>query len=547
VGDNAGNSVAISGSFTVDSLAPTVSNVKPGGIITATSATVSVDYADANSGVNSATVAVYLDGTPLPGCTATATSVSCPASGLSLGDHFITGQVSDNAGNSALINGSFAVGKSPSFWSWYDDAGGDDWVLLANPSGAAHNLTYSLSIGNNLLSLAEYGNGVVTPGSSITPRYTGMVGGPVESALHASQDPLYPGIASQRILWPKGGSSLEEVPATDSSRLSSDYFWTWYDENSAGMMNWVMVSNPSASGDVYYQVRIAGSAVSSGKLGPGEHAQPTFAGVIGGPVEAKGCSAALAGDGTCAAAPMNLIASQRVLSGGGSAFNELPGIPAGSLSDTYYWTWYDQKSSGAKDWVMVANPGQSQVYYQITIAGLDPGPGSSGTIAPGSYVTPSFAGKIGGPVKLEAWTGPDKQTPANVIASQRSIWGPSFEEVPGTPAADLSSPGMTYRWTWYDQKSPGATNWVMVSNPNSTPIYYEITVAGQDPGPGSKGTIASGQDVTPYFPGKMGGPVEVTAWTDSSKTTVAPFMASQRVLWKGYFNETLGDEVALAR
>ena len=329
--------------------------------------------------------------------------------------------------------------------------------------------------------------------------------------------------------------------------LSSDYYWTWYDQNSTGMMDWVMVSNPSATDDVYYQVRIAGSAQSSGKLGVGEHIQPTFPGVIGGPVEVKGCSLALASDGSCPGTPQNLLASQRVLSNGGSAFNELPGIPAASLSDTYWWTWYDQSSPGARDWVMLANPGSASVYYEATISGQNPGAGSSGTIPAGGYVTPSFTGKIGGPVKVQTWTDSSKQTPAKIIASQRSIWGPSFEEVPGMTASDIAIPEPVYSWTWYDQQSAGAQNWVMVSNPGNQiyngSIYYEITIGGQDPGPGSKGTVAPGQAVSPSFPGKAGGPVEVRAWTDSSKTVPAPFMASQRALWKGFFNETLAEHV----
>lgn len=48
----------------------------------------------------------------------------------------------------------------------------------------------------------------------------------------------------------------------------------------------------------------------------------------------------------------------------------------------------------------------------------------------------------------------------------------------------------------------------------------------------ASGNLAPGQKVTPTFPGTMAGPVEVT--------TSGPVMASQRVLWKGYFNEVVG-------
>ncbi|MCL6105890.1 MAG: hypothetical protein M1309_00830 [Actinobacteria bacterium] len=46
-------------------------------------------------------------------------------------------------------------------------------------------------------------------------------------------------------------------------------------------------------------------------------------------------------------------------------------------------------------------------------------------------------------------------------------------------------------------------------------------------------SIPHGGNWNPDFPGKMGGPVNVTS-------TGGPVLASQRVLWNGYFNEVLG-------
>lgn len=55
---------------------------------------------------------VYLDGTPVTTCSYSATSVSCPVSGLLPGNRGISAKISDNAGNSATKNGSFAVSVS---------------------------------------------------------------------------------------------------------------------------------------------------------------------------------------------------------------------------------------------------------------------------------------------------------------------------------------------------------------------------------------------------------------------------------------------------
>jgi parallel beta-helix repeat protein len=91
-----------------DSTPPVISNVQPSGYVTTASPTISADYTDP-SGVDTATVVVSVDGTPLSGCTATATSGSCTASGLAEGAHSITVDASDNAGNAGSASGSFNV------------------------------------------------------------------------------------------------------------------------------------------------------------------------------------------------------------------------------------------------------------------------------------------------------------------------------------------------------------------------------------------------------------------------------------------------------
>ncbi|MBI5870348.1 MAG: hypothetical protein HZB44_05230, partial [Actinobacteria bacterium] len=114
VADMAGNTGTGSGSFTVDTVVPdtttpAVTNVMPSGIITTTSATVSAYYSDAESGINSATAAITLDGSAMAGCTATASTISCPATGLAQGAHNISVSVTDNAANTGTGTGSFTV------------------------------------------------------------------------------------------------------------------------------------------------------------------------------------------------------------------------------------------------------------------------------------------------------------------------------------------------------------------------------------------------------------------------------------------------------
>jgi hypothetical protein len=287
-------------------------------------------------------------------------------------------------------------------------------------------------------------------------------------------------------------------------------WWTWYDEASPGYQNWVLVANPNTT-SVYYEIKIANTLRSSGTIAPGANVTPNFPGVIGGPLEVKAWTSA------AKTAPAEVMASQRVLSNGGMAFNEQVGIPDPDLTDHYVWTWYD--NVGGTNWVLVANPPSAagSVTYQIKLAGTVM---QSGSLAPGEQVTPTFAGAIGGPLEVTS-SGP-------VIASQRITWGPSFGETPGYPYSQLAT---NYHWTWYDQASPGMQNWVLLANlDTSASSSYQVKVAGTVM---ASGTLAPGDRVTPTFPGTIGGPVEVIA-------TGGKVIASQRVLYNGYFNEVLG-------
>lgn len=428
-------------------------------------------------------------------------------------------------------------------WTYFDGVGGSNWFLMAKPadgSTPSAPLDPDLNIRGRGINLSLQGNPSLPPGVTHFSGFSGIAGGPVVATSLTSDEALM----SQRILW--AGKSLEEVPGIDSVDLSDHYFWTWYDQDSNGYADWVMLANPGAQ-SVYYEITIEGNdpgAGSTGTITPGDLATAAFPGVIGGPLEVR------AWTGPDKTTPAQFMASQRVLSAGNTAFNEEPGIPSTDLSDHYVWTWYDSVGTIGRDWMMLANTNAEPLYHEITIGGEDPGAGSKGIIESGGYVYPSFPGKTGGPVEVRAWISETdgngdqlKSTPADIVASQRSIWGPSFEEVPGQPFETL---GADYHWTWYDQSSPGSQNWVMVSNPTDIPVYYVITMRGNYmSGSGYAGTLNPGSSAFPSFPASIGGPIEAKAWQlnpDGSPNYNQPavFLASQRVLWNGFFNEMTG-------
>ncbi|MHB1412593.1 MAG: hypothetical protein ACYCXE_04475 [Thermoleophilia bacterium] len=121
------------------------------------------------------------------------------------------------------------------------------------------------------------------PGAIWTPMFSGAKDGPlkVESRTGTRS------VTSQRTLWPSGGSSLEEILGTDAGKLSSNFYWPWYDQQTAGMSDWIIIDNPN-SFSVYYEVRIADALKGSGPIPAGGNITPEFAGVKDGPVHPAG-------------------------------------------------------------------------------------------------------------------------------------------------------------------------------------------------------------------------------------------------------------------
>ena len=110
VKDMAGNTGSASGSFDVDT--------KPPGITLATAFNPVTDNIDINaglsdpapgSGINASSVAVRLNGSPVSGCTVSASNVSCAAGVTAPGSYSVEVDAADNAGNSASASRDLVV------------------------------------------------------------------------------------------------------------------------------------------------------------------------------------------------------------------------------------------------------------------------------------------------------------------------------------------------------------------------------------------------------------------------------------------------------
>ncbi|MBE0428915.1 MAG: hypothetical protein IBX61_03475 [Thermoleophilia bacterium] len=425
------------------------------------------------------------------------------------------------------------------YFPWYDTASGRTWVLTAMPGSGPGNL-FDIYLGTQSLTSGGFD---VSAGVTRPNYFSGLMGGPVK--VQAADGP---GLVSERSLF---GNSFEEIWATPYEELDSHYFWPIYDGVAEdGMRNWVLVANPPENdGPVRIEVRIhfppqfGGPEFYYTTLDPGEMTVPQFPGLRSGPVEVKAWR--VNGSPFNPADARKVIASQRVLFR--DSFNEMPGIPKRKLWPYWAWTWLDNKSPGAAAWLAVGNPNIQSISLLIISGQSQPvlidevPPGETTVVSP---VQPIMEGPVlmmacfdSSGINFESKIDSCLESPADIYASQRSIWGPSFSEIAGVTDDDF---GTSVHWTWYDQQSPGASNWVLMTNLNEEDIFAEVRIGGGSPR--WSGWIGPFQSATPTFPGVMGGPVEVRAWTSSSRApgTEAEVFASQRVLWNGYFNEIVG-------
>lgn len=340
-------------------------------------------------------------------------------------------------------------------------------------------------------------------------------------------------IANQIWRWLPGGhllGSFNEVTGTPTAALASSYYFPWYDSLAAHGMggNWIMVGN-LGSGDATVEIWIGDIKVHDPDH-PGTpyftipedgRIVPSFANTIGGPVRVV-CTSG-----------QPLIASQRVLYR--DTFNEIPGLSAADLAESYDFTWYDSHPANGMggNWILVGNPGGAPADVEILVAGVKQAEYSAALgnpLLPGSIVTPSFPNLTAGPVQVRS----TNHQP--LIASQRVIYRDSFNEIMGFPTALL---GSDYSFSWYDSEPANGMggDWLLVANRGSQPADVDLYIGGvpvRSYSAASGNAIPAGQMVTPTFPHRTDGPVRVVS------TNGQPLMVSQRVIFRQSFEEVLG-------
>ncbi|MCB9790357.1 S8 family serine peptidase [Candidatus Nomurabacteria bacterium] len=374
------------------------------------------------------------------------------------------------------------------YFTWYDTKYSDRlaWILIGNPSTTS-SLTANIKIGSVVNS-----NYTVPAGGKVTPSWTGIQTGPVE--ISSSKD-FY---ASQRVSF---SGSFNEFAAIDSASLTNKYYFTWYDTSRSNRQAWILIGNPSTTQTASVNVKIGNQINQNYTIPAGGRITPSFTGIKNGPVVVT--------------SNINVYTTQRV--NYENSFNEYAGIPSSSLTNKYYFTWYDTIRSNRLAWILIGNPSSSQSAYVNVKIGNSVNQNFS--IPPGGKVTPEWNGIQNGPVVVTS--------DINVYTTQRVSYEGSFNEYPGIASNTLSK---QFYFTWYDTSRPDRLAWILIGNPSTTTTATVNIKIGNVVN--QSYSIPPGGRITPAYPNIKDGPVVITSNVNVYTT--------QRVSYQGSFNEYAG-------
>ncbi|MBI5869652.1 MAG: hypothetical protein HZB44_01655 [Actinobacteria bacterium] len=517
VNDNAGNPGSSSSSFTVDTTAPSATSILPSGIISSGTTTVTADLSDAN-GVNAASVVVNLDGSPMADCTITATTASCPATGLAEGAHTIGITLNDNATNPGTGNGSFTVDTlAPG-------------VTNLSPSGDITTSSPTITA-----DFADTGGTGVDAATAVVT----LDGNPVAGCLATTS-----GISCTAAVTSGAHNytvSVDDMAGNTGSSSGSftltqlNYYFPWYDNMAANNMkgDWLMISN---LGGVAAEVKIYVGDISDAATPVAQYD------VAGGNAIAPNSQVSWFSPTPLANGPVRvvstngqtLLVSQRVLYK--DSFNEIMAASDADIDDTEFdFTWYDNDPAHSMggNWIMVGNiDTAASATADVYIGGVQM---TTLTVPAGGYQfwqAPTLPAPItDGPVQVISRSG------QKLVVSQRVIYRNSFNEVLASEKSSLQDEGF---FTWYDSDPAHGMggDWVMASNMGSTTTDVEIYLNNVGAGATPVATI------TGVLPGEAAVWISDTVRTEGPvrvrSTNGQPLMTSQRVIYKTSFEEVQG-------
>ncbi len=313
-----------------------------------------------------------------------------------------------------------------------------------------------------------------------------------------------PIFTSQRAAY---GSSFNELMGFPANQLTTEYWYTYYDN--IYMSTWLMIGNADPNNPAKVEVYIGNGTTpyATYDIAVGQSIQPKYPGVANGPVRVKSTNG------------VKIFTSQRAAYG--SSFNELMGFPANQLTTEYWYTYYDNIYMST--WLMIGNADPNNAAKVEVYIGNGTTPYATYDIAVGQSIQPKYPGVATGPVRVKSTNG------VKIFTSQRAAYGSSFNELMGFPANQLTT---EYWYTYYDNIY--MSTWLMIGNadPNN-PAKVEVYI-GNGTAPYATYDIAVGQSIQPKYPGVATGPVRVKS------TNGVKIFTSQRAAYGSSFNELMG-------
>lgn len=311
------------------------------------------------------------------------------------------------------------------------------------------------------------------------------------------------------------GSAATTQPMTASQPKT--YYFAWYDSLPQDGMNgdWITLGNlDNATAHVEVFLGAGQSPRNTFDIPPHGKWVVSWANEIGGPVR------------VISTGGQALAVTQRVIYK--NSFNEIAALLYSNLDSSYYFTWYDSLPQDGMNgnWLIVANEDSQTADVQFFVGSKQVG-NTTYHIDPGQQIEPQFPGLIGGPVHVISTNG------KKLMVSQRVLYKNSFSEVMGYPQGRLDK---AYFFSWYDMTGDFSGDWVMMSNPGTSPVNAQLYI-GSDPNPKQTYPIGPEQSVTPFFPGQIGGPVRVVCTNCAAGENI---LVSQRTLYKNSFKEVPG-------
>ena len=306
----------------------------------------------------------------------------------------------------------------------YDDTGMTTFLVIGNPH-PSQTAQVDVYISGVKMNAGPYS---IAPGQRIFPRY-GINGGPV----HVVSTNGVNIFTSERT---KFGNSFNEVMGYPGNQLTTDYWFTSYDD--VGMITYLVIGNPHVTLTAEVDVYIGGvkkNAVPY-SIAPGQRIFPRY-GINAGPVHVVSTNG------------VDIFTSER--SKFGNTFNEVMGYPANQLTTDYWFTSYDDV--GMITYLIIGNPHPTlTAEVDVYIDGVKKN-ATPYVIAPGQRVFPRY-GINSGPIHVVSTNGVD------IFTSERTKYLSSFNEILGLADHQLTT---DYWFTSYDDL--GMTAYLIIAAP----------------------------------------------------------------------------------